>query len=117
MSKSLYERYAAEVQPAVLAKKVTFEQTAEIIKGYKGRFSPEYIEWAEEICANMFGRDFEEVRDLVDGKPCWISIAGMYEERENGVEPSQVDDLITNATQRSEVVTGSSKELEPEKII
>lgn len=80
MSKSMYEKYAEEAQPGVLAKTISFEEAVESIKGYKGRFSAEYVEWAEEICADMFGRTFEEVRDLVDGKSHWISIAGMYED-------------------------------------
>lgn len=80
MSKSMYEKYAEEAQPGVLAKTISLEEAAESLKGFKGRFSKEYVEWAEEICAEMFGRTFEEVRDLVDGKAHWISVAGMYEE-------------------------------------
>ena len=78
MSKSLYEQYAEIVQPKILAKEISFEHAIETIKTYKGRFSKEYLEWAEEVCADMFGRTLGEVRDLVDGKPYWASIDGMY---------------------------------------
>lgn len=85
--KSLYEQFAADVQPIALATTITFEQAIETIKGYKERFSREYVEQAEEICADMFDRSFEEVRDAVDGKPCWISIAGMYKTCESNIIP------------------------------
>lgn len=86
MSKSLYEKYADGVQPGVLAKTISLEDAVESLKGFKGCFSKEYLECAEEVCADMFGRTFEEVRDLVDEKTYWISIDGMYEENSNNSE-------------------------------
>ncbi len=80
--KSNYEKFAEEQQVKVLRTTVSLKDAIETIKRYKRNMSEQYIEWAEEVCADIFGRHFEEIRDAVDGKEAWISIAGMYDTRD-----------------------------------
>lgn len=78
MSKSLYEQFADIEQPKILTETKTFKDAIESLKLLKPRVSTEYIDWAEEVAAVIFHRTYEEVRDAVDNREAWISIAGMY---------------------------------------
>lgn len=81
MSKSLYEQYAEIQQPKVLETQVPLSHAIEKIKAYKKHLSKEYIEWAEEVVSIIYDRTFEEIKDAVDGKETWVSIAGMFDRR------------------------------------
>lgn len=78
MSKSLYEKFAEVEQPKALKETKTFEEAIMAVRGFKSLLSAEYVEWAEEVVSKIFNRTYEEVRDAVDERETWISIAGMY---------------------------------------
>lgn len=76
---SLYEQYATNVQPFVLASNITLQHAINCIRSYKNTRSVQFIGDAIDIISHMFNLSYEEVRDAVDGKEYWVSIAGMYD--------------------------------------
>jgi hypothetical protein len=73
MSKSIYEKYADEKQPKVLASTVTLSDAISNLKKIKETFSSDYYEAASETIAQLFNLSFEEIDRAVSGQEYWIT--------------------------------------------